>query len=425
MIRRRETSSPDDTASRLEKIMPLHKKLLLTTAVCVVAGALSALTATNAAATTPPCGLCGTETATLDGMGRLVRTQHPSVFGRVIEIDGSYDQLGRLSSETNPYFVGQPDWTAGSLQRQYDGLDRMTETLLPDGSATTVSYHGSCVVTSDEAGASRKSCEDALGRLIEVDEPGFNAGTASDPTGLLNPYVTKYFYGTDASGNTTTCIEQHGWVPSSSGCSSSPSADATSQWRVRRATYDSLGQLISVSNPETGTITYTYDVSGNVTSKTSPAPNQPATSTATVTVSYAYDQLNRAVGKYYGSVGGAPAVTYGYDSGPNAIGHQTLEATSGSSKTTSYDAFGHIIAQSETTNGITNTTRYTYHLTGAIASIQYPSGLALTYAHQSGRQSGLDRRSARQGLCQQFRLQRQQCPARRRDGNDGSAHLLL
>jgi hypothetical protein len=51
--------------------------------------------------------------------------------------------------------------------------------------------------------------------------------------------------------------------------------------------------LISASNTETGTFTYTDNADGNVLSRTSLAPNQPANSTATVTLSYSYDQLRR------------------------------------------------------------------------------------------------------------------------------------
>jgi RHS repeat-associated protein len=366
----------------LEKTVSLREKLRLTLGLCVATAVACSLLTTGAAAQSS-CGLCDTKTATLDGMGRVLNIKHPSVFGREIEVDGSYDQLGRLAAQSNAYFpagFGGSDATTGTTFHQYDGLDREIATTLSDGSMKAVSYHGNCTITTDEAGSARRRCADGLGRLIEVDEPGPSAGTAGDPTGLNDPYVTLYFYGTDASGNSTVCIEQHGSVPSSSGCSAPPSADATSQWRIRRAAHDSLGHLISASNPETGTIAYTYDAKGNVLGKTSPAPNQPAGSAATVTISYAYDQLDRVVGKYDGPSTNAPLLaTYAYDTGPNAIGQQTFEASGPSSHSTSYDAIGRIISQTQTINSISNTTRYTYHLDGSIASMQYPSGLTLTY----------------------------------------------
>jgi YD repeat-containing protein len=52
--------------------------------------------------------------------------------------------------------------------------------------------------------------------------------------------------------------------------------DRSQPARVRTFTYNSLSQLLTAQNPESGKITYTYDDDGNLRSKTSPAPN-PAT----------------------------------------------------------------------------------------------------------------------------------------------------
>jgi YD repeat-containing protein len=154
-------------------------------------GASSTSTLTTTSTSTSPCGLCDTTTATLDGMGQLIRTQHPSVWGRMIEVDGSYDQLGRLSGESNPYFppgFGGSDATTGSTYHSYDGLNREVKTTLADGSTTSVSYQGNCTVHTDGAGATTKSCVDGLGRLTSVAEPGPAAGTAFSM--LMLPYIS-------------------------------------------------------------------------------------------------------------------------------------------------------------------------------------------------------------------------------------------
>src|SRR5262249_3925179 len=76
----------------------------------------------------------------------------------------------------------------GLIQTQYDALGRLTQTTKQDGSLAAVQYdktsanstNGTCAITTDEAGKSRKSCVDALGRLIEVDEPQASAvGTSA------------------------------------------------------------------------------------------------------------------------------------------------------------------------------------------------------------------------------------------------------
>ena len=98
----------------------------------------------------------------------------------------------------------------------------------------------------------------------------------------------------------------------------------STKWRIRTFTYDSLSRLLTANNPESGTITYSYDPDGNLLQKTSPAPNQ--TGSATQTVSYCYDELHRVTGKGYGAQScplATPVVTYVYDSGTNAIGKLT------------------------------------------------------------------------------------------------------
>ena len=131
-------------------------------------------------------------------------------------------------------------------------------------------------------------------------------------------YATLYQY--DALGN-LLCVEQHGNV-TGTGCNAPPTSDTTSPWRVRRFTDDSLSRLLTAHNPESGTITYSYDADGNLLQKTSPGPTS-RTIDAHATMSYCYDALHRVTGKAYSAQAcplRSPAVTYTYDSGPNAKG---------------------------------------------------------------------------------------------------------
>jgi RHS repeat-associated protein len=114
----------------------------------------------------------------------------------------------------------------------------------------------------DEAGKSRKSVVDALGRMTQVFE---------DPAGLN--YQTDYSY--DALSNLLS-VTQRG----------SNSAST----RYRTFTYDSLSRLLCAANPEVqavmcpassnafpaGAITYGYDANGNLLTKIAPAPNSMA-----------------------------------------------------------------------------------------------------------------------------------------------------
>ncbi len=218
-------------------------------------------------------------------------------------------------------------------------------------------------------------------------QPSFTA-TASglfggyDAAQLDNaPYKTLYTY--DTLGN-LTCVEQHGDAATGTGCSSSPTNDATSPWRVRRFTYDSLSRLLSAKNPESGTISYTYDNDGSLLQKTSPAPNQ--TGSATQTISYCYDELHRITGRAYGSLScplTSPVVSYTCDSGANAKGHLTQMTDQAGTATYTYNILGRLTMETRTIAGISKSTSYTYDLGGSVKTLTYPSGRVITYTPDS------------------------------------------
>src|SRR5436305_15238824 len=92
----------------------------------------------------------------------------------------------------------------------------------------------------DQAGRCRKSATDALGRLTTVCEP--DPATGVLPTGSACTYETDYQY--DTLDNLTR-VDQKGGT-----------TDST-QWRTRTFSYDSFSRLLSATNPESGTISYT------------------------------------------------------------------------------------------------------------------------------------------------------------------------
>ncbi len=300
----------------------------------------------------------------LDSYGRVIQAQLTSDPDGVTYVDTTYDALGHVATASNPHRAGSAS-TDGVTTYNYDALGRVTRITNPDGSIISTTYSGPCVTVIDEAGKSRKSCTDALGRLVQVFE---------DPAGLN--YETDYQY--DALDNLTRVDQKGG--------STNPA-----NWRTRTFTYDDLSRITSATNPESGTITYTYDANGNLLTKSSPAPNQ--TGSATVTTVYSYDALNRLTQKSY-SDGATPTVKYVYDGAAaptgctlptltinNGIGERTGMCDAAGAEAWSYDILGRTLADARSTNGISKTTTYTYNLDGSTKTISYPvGGEVVTYA---------------------------------------------
>jgi RHS repeat-associated protein len=216
--------------------------------------------------------------------------------------------------------------------------------------------------------------------------PAFPPGEST-----ATPYVTLYFYDI---GNNLTCVEQHGNSTGQTGCSSAASNDATSAWRIRRFAYNSLGQLLTSKNPESGTITYTYDSDGNVLTKVAPAPNQTGSSIVTTTLTY--DALHRVLSKAFSD--STPSVTIAYDGTTISGCSPTLTAAYPTGRRTamcdaagweawSYDSRGHVATERRNTNGVTKSTSYAYNFQGGVISITYPSGRTVSYTYNAAGQT--------------------------------------
>lgn len=327
-----------------------------------------------------------TSTVLLDGVGRNYQSQLTSDPSGTDYTDTGYDALERVSTVSNPH-RSTSSTTDGTTTHIYDELGRECVLIPPDGTVVSscpttapvgdvfTTYAGNCTTVTDEAGITRKTCVDGLGRMTGVWE---------NPT-VLN-YETDYAY--DGFSNLISVMQKGG---ASSG-----------SWRTRSFTYDALQRLTSANNPESGTINYSYVLAHNalcagdssaVCTKTAPLPNQ--TGSSSVTTTYTYDALNRLTSKSYNDAYTAK-VQYAYDGGiltgchtapPGdtdnyPIGRRTSMCDASGATNWTHDTMGRILQDRRTIGTVVG--KYdndAYNLDGSISGITLPVGYSVAYTY--------------------------------------------
>jgi RHS repeat-associated protein len=297
-------------------------------------------------------------TVLLDGLTRKVQSQLTSDPQGTDYIDTAYDPLERVATVSNPY-RSTSDSTYGVTTHNYDPLNRPTLVVQPDGSAISTSYCGKAALVTDESGKWRRSQTDALGRLIEVDEPNSLTATVSACPASGDPiWATTYTYD---GFDDLTGVAQGGSNP-------------------RAFTYDAFHRLTQATNPETGQVTYAYDADNNVVTKTDA---RGAVGT------YTYDPLNRLLSQSFTPDGDLGA-TFNYDETNcylltqcENIGHMTSIIDQGGSEGMAYDLLDHLAFESRVIGGIAKFSAYLYNYDHSIAALLYPSGTVVDYTVDS------------------------------------------
>jgi len=197
------------------------------------------------------------KTTTVDGFGRTTRVQTGNGGSIVSTVDTQYapcacSPLGKMWRVSQPYGTGAtPVWTTYT----YDGSGRPLTVTAPDGSVTRYAYQGNSTTVTDPAGKWKTSTVDAFGNVILVTEP--------NPAGGAN-LATNYTY-TPANQLATVSMTRGGVA------------------QTRTFVYNEW-DLVSATNPENGTVTYTYDNAHHVTNRTDALGQQ---------TQYTYDSYGR------------------------------------------------------------------------------------------------------------------------------------
>jgi RHS repeat-associated protein len=226
-----------------------------------------------------------------DGVGNVTSIIQSTEAGEPLATINQYDRLDRLISTTLPDPDGPGPLTApvtrtgyDSANRKvsmtdpllrvtqyaYDSLDRPTVVTLPDldGNQQTASHTTQTLyydvsqsqVTVDARGQRTTTLFDALGRLIQETKPAATTGVAATAP------ITRFTY--DNAGNIVGVTDP--------------------LQRVTTFTFDTLDRKRTQSDPNAGagvpTTTWSYDANGNVTSITDPLGR---------TTTQTYDSRNR------------------------------------------------------------------------------------------------------------------------------------
>ena len=128
---------------------------------------------------------------TLDGFGRVIRVEQGYSTTTVAVVETEYDAcgcspVGKTMRASMPHAPGA---TAYWTTYGYDGLGRTTSVVAADGASTKrYEYVGATVKATDEAGKWKKYAMDALGNVVQVEEPkpardALQAGNTSRITG--------------------------------------------------------------------------------------------------------------------------------------------------------------------------------------------------------------------------------------------------
>jgi RHS repeat-associated protein len=333
-------------------------------------------------------------TTTLDGVGRSasVVTGYNSTT-KVSEVDTSYapcacSPLGKMSQQSQPYLP--PNSAPPGTAYSYDALGRTVKVLLADGASyTTYTYQGNFTTITDPAGNWKQYANDTFGNLVTVLEPDPLANpllttppanppaypVTTAPTGML---LTSYTYDQvnhltlvsmprNTAGGPVTQTRSFVYTPTTYSTLTLPA-----QW------------LTSATNPENGTVSYTYNADGTLASKTDAINNtetytydayQRLTAIPDRQQTFTYDTCPTNAMGCVSMAGQLMQATFGSNVGPNELSFEYnyayTPAGKMSSKTLEVQSANHISMQGVQASGAL-TASYTYDNQGGLTSAAYP-----------------------------------------------------
>ncbi|MFZ5643768.1 MAG: RHS repeat-associated core domain-containing protein [Bacillota bacterium] len=256
----------------------------------------------------------------------------------------TYDYLGSCTQKT--------DLKGNQTSYSYDGLGRLIQKTNPLGNSRKYEYDymGNQVAAIDELGNITRARYDSLGRVTKRIAP-FEIGRES---------ISKYYY--DNAGNTVKTIDPEGGVTrfqynqrnlvsvvekelgsgesnfvrysydsvgNRTGVHKGLSSLSDTARAITKYQYDSLGRIVSFTDPSGKSELYRYDNNGNLITSFDRNGKR---------VKYAYDGLDRLVKKQIAFNGRLETVEYSYD----LLGNRTRMTDTRGATTYEYDSLSRL-----------------------------------------------------------------------------------
>jgi RHS repeat-associated protein len=269
-----------------------------------------------------------------DGLGRPYKTiKKGPASNPTIRKDTVYNARGGIASETAPYYEGvEPVHTTAY---KIDSLDRVTETLFPDGNSVEKAYHTWMETATDEHGHPTTSHFDAYGRRVQTIQT----------LGLGDTLHTYHAY--DDLGRLVGITDPIGI-----------------QWSW---TFDSLGRMTARTDPDSGSWSFGYDDAGRLEEQNDAKGQQ---------TEFTYD----SAGRLHTKTNSAGVVTFNHSEvrpGYFNIGRMTGVLSPTGSIAMNYDAAGRPAQQQRWLDGSLYIAERRYDSAGRLRGITFPDGDAI------------------------------------------------
>jgi len=317
------------------------------------------------------------EREVLDGLARVRRHESPGALGETVFVERSFDDRGRLRTESLPR-VGGP-----ALVRaySYDALDRVALVLDPDASTHHItSYAPWTVIDETHFGAPSPAnrverterASDGLGRIVRV-------ANHPDAAGLSSPHAVTARY--DAADRLYQLLDPIASDPSL--CASLEMGPrCATQDHVTEIFWDSFGRRVRIDDPDSGVWRFEYDDEGRLLSRT-----QNDGSSNSRAELRSYDPLGRlASTRFVPSGAGVSDASFVYGNDDSSPDFARLVGVIGASPegTThlyGYDAAGRRSRVLQRTAGLEFDSAFEYDELDRVRRRTYPDGEAIDYVY--------------------------------------------